>query len=151
MAAPPRKVVIERLAPLPAKPQPVILERWLPYPEQKRRILFNKARAVSPTVVQPRNVIVQWETPKVNVRKQVRYLGVQKASPSDYTHRYGENLWPSTNLPNFVLDIQTPAELAPLAAEHKPKVHQLYGDLDALKLIDLDREGLAPYKSQLSF
>ena len=28
---PPRKVVIERLAPLPSKPQSVIIERWLPY------------------------------------------------------------------------------------------------------------------------
>ena len=26
---PPRKVIIEKLAPLPSKPQPVIIERWL--------------------------------------------------------------------------------------------------------------------------
>jgi len=30
---PPRKVIIERLAPLPSKPQNVIIERWLPYGE----------------------------------------------------------------------------------------------------------------------
>ncbi len=35
---PPRKVVVERLAPLPTKPQSVIIERWLPYSQVKRRV-----------------------------------------------------------------------------------------------------------------
>jgi len=43
---PPRKVVIERLAPLPSKPQNVIVERWLPYSEVKRRVVFNRAAEV---------------------------------------------------------------------------------------------------------
>lgn len=150
LPAPARKVVIERLAPIPAKPQPVIVERWLPYKEQKRRVVYHKARPVSPITGEPRNVIVQWEAPRPNVRKQIKYLGVVRASPSDYVHKYGENLWLPSNLPNFVLDIKTPGELGPLAAEYKPKVHQLCGDLDALKLIDLNREGLTVYRSQLS-
>jgi hypothetical protein len=66
---PPRKVIIERLAPLPAKPQSVIVERWLPYSQTKRRVIFQKGAQPDPVVVKPRNVIVQWEAPKVTIRK----------------------------------------------------------------------------------
>ena len=75
---PPRKVVIERLAPLPSKPQNVIIERWLPYGEVKRRVVFNKPTEPEPVVVTPRNIIVQWEAPEVNVTKEVKYLGKKK-------------------------------------------------------------------------
>jgi hypothetical protein len=40
---PPRKVIIERLAPLPSKPQSIILEKWLPYSflkNEERKLLF---------------------------------------------------------------------------------------------------------------
>lgn len=89
---PPRKVVIERFAPLPAKPQNVIIERWLPYEESKRRVIFNKAAEVRAEVVKPRNVIIQWETPKVTVKKEIKYLGVLKANPNEYVERYGSAL-----------------------------------------------------------
>ena len=53
---PPRKVVIERLPPLPSKPQPLIVERWLPYrPSCKRRVIFQTAPP-DPVVIKPRNV-----------------------------------------------------------------------------------------------
>jgi hypothetical protein len=81
---PPRKVVLERLAPIPAKPQTVYIERWLPYPPQKRRVIYQKPTLPEPLVVKPRNVIVQWETPSVNLRREVRHLGVVKANPTEY-------------------------------------------------------------------
>lgn len=56
MPPPPRKVVVERLAPLPTKPQAVIAERWLPYKEVKRRVIFKPAPP-DPIIVKPRNVI----------------------------------------------------------------------------------------------
>ena len=40
---PPRKVIIERLPPLPAKPQNVIIERWLPYAQPKRKVVFERS------------------------------------------------------------------------------------------------------------
>lgn len=57
---------------------------------------------------------------------------------------------PSKDLPQFVLDIKTPEGLV-LAAEQSNNcsVHELEGDLDALKLVDLEREGLGEYKSYL--
>ena len=54
---PPRKVVIERLAPLPSKPQSVIVERWLPYSQVKRRVIFQRSNVADPVIVKPRNVI----------------------------------------------------------------------------------------------
>lgn len=147
---PPRKVVIERLPPIPSKPQPVIIERWLPYPEVKRRVIFNKNLAPDPVIVKPRNVIVQWEAPQVNVRKQFKYLGVVRANPSDYIKRYGDSIVQPKNLPDFVRKIPAPKGVvlaADLYGNHSSLLHELYGDVEALKLVDLDREGLGQYKN----
>jgi hypothetical protein len=146
---PPRKVVIERLAPLPSKPQNVIIERWLPYGEVKRRVIFNKSSQADPVVAKPKNVIVQWEAPQVQIRKEIKYLGVIKANPAEYVQRYGATLKQSRDLPQFVLDIQTPSDLV-LAADYKYNtVFELEGQLDAFRFVDLDREGLSEYRSQL--
>ncbi len=148
---PPRKVVIERLAQIPPRPQNLIIERWLPYAEQsKRRVIFNKA-AKSPEVVNPRNMIIQWEEPKVNVKQEVKYLGVIRANPVDYVQKFGSFLKVHTDLPKFVLDIATPDEIGTLAADYKSKnlVHELEGDLEGFNFVDLDREGISEYRSQL--
>ena len=144
----PRKVVIERFAELPAKPQSVLIERWLPYSEVKRRVLF-QAAPPDPIVVKPRNTIVQWEAPQVQVRKEFKYLGVVKANPAEYVNTYGLSLRISNDLPNFVNEIRQPDGLV-LAADYKPSaIHELEGDLHALKLIDLEQEGLGDYKQYL--
>jgi len=147
---PPRKVVIERLAPLPSKPQNVIIERWLPYAETKRRVIFNKAAEVKAEVAAPRNVIVQWESPSVNVRKEVKYLGVIRANPAEYVQKYGASLKVHTALPQFVLDIQTPSDVGVLAADYRAKsVYELYGQLEGFQYVNLDTEGLSEYRAQL--
>jgi hypothetical protein len=147
---PPRKVVIERLAPLPSKPQNVIVERWLPYAETKRRVIFNKAAEVKAEVATPRNVIVQWEAPSVNVRKEVKYLGVIKANPAEYVQRYGAELKVHTALPQFVLDIKTPSEVGQLAAEYRSSgLYELEGALEGFTFVNLDNEGLSEYREQL--
>lgn len=53
---PPRKVIIERLAPLPTKPQSVLIERWLPYPQLKRKVIFKPCEQKDPVVTKPKNV-----------------------------------------------------------------------------------------------
>ena len=142
---PPRKVVIERLAALPSKPQPVIVERWLPYSQVKRRVIFNKAAEQEPVIVKPKNIIVQWEAPQVQIKKEYKYLGVITANPVEYVQTYGSTLKNSSELPEFVLDIKAPEGLT-LAADYKSQsVHELEGDLHALKLIDLNKEGLGQY------
>lgn len=146
---PPRKVVIERLAPLPSKPQAVIIERWLPYSQVKRRVIFQKPTVADPVVVRPRNVIVQWETPNVTIKKEIRFLGTIRANPVEYVQRYGPTLKTFTEFPDFVNDIRPPQGIV-LAADYQyNKVHELEGELDALRLVDLEREGLSEYRSQL--
>jgi len=147
---PPRKVVIERLAPLPSKPQSVIIERWLPYADNaKRRVIFQKGPADSVTV-KPRNVVVQWEAPSVVIKKEYKYLGVIRANPAEYVSQYGASLKMSADLPQFVLDIKTPEGLV-LAANYKYNtLYELEGDVAALNLVDLDREGLGEYRAYLA-
>ena len=137
------------MAPLPAKPQSVIIERWLPYAETKRRVIFQKPLEADPVVVKPRNVIVQWEAPRVNIRKEIKYLGVIRANPAEYVSRYGVSLKQSSELPEFVTDIRTPDGLVLAANYRYNNLHELEGDLQALRLVDLDREGLAEYRSYL--
>ena len=145
---PPRKVVIERLAALPSKPQSVLIERWLPYAEVKRRVIFQGAPP-DPVCCKPRNVIVQWEAPQVVIRKEFKYLGVVRANPADYVATYGAQLKLSQDLPDFVFEVKTPEGLV-LAADYKPaSFHELEGDLHALKLVNLEQEGLGIYRDYL--
>jgi hypothetical protein len=148
---PPRKVVIERLAPLPAKPQNVIVERWLPYAEGgKRRVIFNKAAAAA-AVANPRNVIVQWEEPRVNIRQEVKYLGVIRANPAEYVQRYGAELKVHSAFPKFVQDIATPSEVGQLAWNFRSQgfSYELEGNLEGFAFVNLDTEGLTEYRAQL--
>ena len=145
---PPRKVVIERFAALPTKPQSVLIERWLPYAEVKRRVLF-QAAPPDPVIVKPRNVVVQWETPQVEVRKEFKYLGVVRANPAEYVATYGAQLKVPHDLPDFVFEVKTPEGLV-LAADYKPApFHELEGDLHAFKLVNLEQEGLSIYREYL--
>lgn len=149
LPAPPRKVVIERLAPLPSKPQSILVERWLPYNEVKRRVIFQKSNETDPVIVNPRNVIVQWEAPETETIQEFKYLGVINANPVDYVQRYSESLKTSNELPDFITNIKAPEGLV-LAADVKKTVpYELEGDIEALKLVDLDKEGLAEYKNYL--
>jgi len=89
---PPRKVIIERLAPLPSKPQAIMVERWLPYSERKRRVIFQKNQVPDPIIQKPRNVVVQWEAPEVQIKTNFKDLGVCCSDPNDYVARYGSAL-----------------------------------------------------------
>ena len=137
--APPRKVVIERLAKLPAKPQSVLIERWLPYDEVKRKVIFERAPA-DPVVPNPSNVIVEWDAPNVNIKREFRYLGVIKADPNEYTKYFGATLKQPKDLPEFVREIKNPDGVILAADYQPPKKPELEGDLHALDFIDLSKE-----------
>lgn len=146
---PPRKVVIERLAQLPAKPQSVLIERWLPYKQVKRRVIF-RAAPPDPILVKPRNKIVQWETPQIKINQQLEYLGVKRGNPKEYALMFKDKLVNAKDLPEFVLKISTPDGLI-LAANYKTPTprNKLDGDVFALKLIDLHKEGLGEYAKNI--
>lgn len=150
---PPRKVIIERLPQHPPKPQPVLVERWLPYPRQKRKVIFESAPLARPDHNEKtRNMIIEWQTPNVICRKEFKNLGVHKANPLEYAHMYRDQLLNESQLPQFVHEIKNPEEIQ-LANEKNYRnrrhgvVYDLEGDIDALKLVDLDKEGLSEYRS----
>ena len=149
MPPPPRKVVIERLAPLPSKPQSVIVERWLPYNDNlKRRVVYQRPPP-DPVVVKPRNVIIQWEAPTVVVKKDYKYLGVIRANPVEYVQRFGSTLKLAEEMPELVQNIRNPEGIVLASNYRYNTLHELEGDVDALKLVDLEREGLGEYKEYL--
>jgi hypothetical protein len=119
---PARKVIVERLPPLPPKPQSILIEKWLPYPEVKRKVIYNKWQS-NAKIVKPKNLIINWETPKPKIKKEIRYLGVVKADPEEYSKRYKENLKDSNNLPSIVNEVPTPTGLV-LAADQSIKMSQ---------------------------
>jgi hypothetical protein len=89
------------------------------------------------------------KAPQVTVKKDLKYLGIIRANPVEYVQRYGSSLKQANELPDFVLEIQPPAGIV-LAADYKyNQVHELEGELQALKLVDLDKEGLGQYREQL--
>lgn len=147
---PPRKVVIERLPSIPAKPQNVIIERWLPYAPAKRQVRFNPALEVLNPVAQVNNVIIQWEEPNVKVSQEIKYLDTIKADPKEYLSRYGEVVVEAEDLPKFVTDIPTPKDVGALASDALDRaIDELIGDLEAMRLVNLEAEGLEKYRAQL--
>jgi hypothetical protein len=149
LAPPPRKVVIERLAPLPSKPQAVMVERWLPYADRKRRVIFQKNQVSDPIVQKPKNVIVQWESPEVQVKTVFKDLGVIHADPNDYVSKYGASLLTYLQFPEPIkaYNLKAPSG-ATFAHDFKnASVLDLEGDIDALNLVNLDEHGLGEYKA----
>jgi hypothetical protein len=84
--------------------------------------------------------------------KSTQYLGVFDFDPAEYVRKYGNNLVRASDLPAFVRNIKTPDGLV-LAADYqlnsKLSPHELVGDVEALRLVDLDREGLSEYRPYL--
>lgn len=144
---PPRKVIIERLPQLPCKPQSIIIERWLPYKQIKRKVIYAKSNENNDSlVVKPKNIIVQWEPPKVEIKKEFKDLGIVRANPVEYVQRYGSSLKRSIELPTFVKEIKPPAGVILAADTGSSTIYELEGDIYALNLVDLEREGLVEYR-----
>jgi hypothetical protein len=147
---PARKVVVERLPPIPAKPQQIFIERWLPYGQQTQRVVYQPAKP--PCVIpDPKNVVIQWESPEVDIRKEFRNLGIINADPQEYVSRYGAALIRSDQLPEIAVQYGNQPGVQ-LAATHRAPEHPLLeGDLHALGFIDLDTVGLGFYKDRLGY
>ena len=60
--------------------------------------------------------------------------------------RFGTSLKHANELPDFVKEIKPPNDLM-LACDWEPSLNDLEGDIQALSLIDLDKEGLSDYKN----
>jgi hypothetical protein len=131
---PPRKVITERLPQLPAPPQDIIVERWLEYGPRTRKIVFHPAQKIT-QAPNPRNMIIEWDSPNVALNRQFINLGVSFVDPNQYMSKYGPSLVDSSAIPQIALGIR-PENGSRLASESISTPIQLIGDVAALKLIN---------------
>jgi hypothetical protein len=75
----PRRVIVERMNNLPQRPRDIIVEKWLPYRQQRRRVVHQRGGEVRGLI--PRNLIIEWESPDVQVTRQCKDLGVVDMDP----------------------------------------------------------------------
>jgi hypothetical protein len=148
---PPRKIITERLPELPPPPQDIIVERWLEYGPRVRRVVFRPAPKVIPAPP-PKNVVIQWDSPRVALNRQFRNLGVSAAHPNAYTAKYGPSLVDSSAIPNIARRVRPENGLV-LAEESRPHPVRLIGDVAALKFINRNSHDLqsSQYNDTASF
>jgi hypothetical protein len=146
---PPRQVIVEKPAPQPARPQDIIIERWLGYPRRTRNVVFRPAPPAQLAAAPAKNVLVEWDAPDVDLRQEFRFLGVQQADPRSYLSQYGNSLVDASRLPREAAHFTVPAGETLAIDSHGNDVPVLRGDLQALRLVDLNCNGLSEYGSQL--
>jgi hypothetical protein len=141
---PARKVIVEKAAPLPPKPQNILIERWLPYGPQTQRVIYQPSEKTC-IIPDPKNVVIEWEEQQAEIEKDVKNLGIHEADPQDYILRYGSSLVDTEQLPAVAISYSNQE----IFQHHRKEDLVLEGDLEALKLIDLDHHGLGYLKSKL--
>jgi hypothetical protein len=109
--------------------------------------VFHKESTSEVVSEKPRNVVIQWDAPRVTYTREVRDGGVVRADPDEYTAKFGSTLKTVNELPDFVREIRPPTGLT-LASESVTQGgvtqvrQELEGDVYALSFVDLNREGL---------
>lgn len=125
------------------------VERWLGFNSRTRRVRFEPAPKLVPLPA-PKNTIIQWAPPSVQLHREFKFLGVAPASPSQYASQFGASLTHASRLPQLVVNrFQAPPGEV-LGIHYKPDVPRLVGDVAALSLINLDAAGLSEYKNLAS-
>jgi hypothetical protein len=81
---PARQVIIERI-PAPERPRDVVYEKWLPYkPLPDRQVILERGRMYE-RQPDPKNIIIDYEQPRVNIDRRVYDEGVIRADPRTYS------------------------------------------------------------------
>jgi hypothetical protein len=142
---PPRRLIIEKLPQLPNKPRPIVIEKWLPCEAQTRTVKFIQAERTE-NWRSEKNLVILWDGLTANVTKELSDLGTVRCSPEEYVKQHGGSLVSHHQMNCFIQEqnLNLPQALEP---DTLPK---LEGDIEALKLIDLDRYGLSEYKYLLT-
>jgi hypothetical protein len=135
---PARKVVFEKLADEPAKPQNILIEKWLPFKARSRRVILERSNIAPPP--NPKNVVIEWETPAAQIDQQCNDLGVVNADPEEYVRQHGCSLRQPHEIPNLCSNGS--CGLA-RSASCNFTTASLCGDVDALRRVDLDAHGLS--------
>ena len=121
----------------------ISLNKRLPYSQQKRRVIFEKEVESRKA---EKNLIIQWDQPKINYKTSVNWVGVENADPIAYKKKYGNNLTAKSKLPDYVKELDKESGFEEYCNEILRNNQELEGDIEALKYVDLDKEGLSKYK-----
>lgn len=97
----------------------------------------------------PKNVVIQWEAADVEIRREFKNLGIQQADPQAYISQYGAQLVRADALPEIALRYSNQQGIQ-LAANSRAEGIVLEGDVQALRLIDLEANGLGYLRTRIS-
>lgn len=93
LPTPPRRVIFKRMPSLPAKPRPVIIEKWLPYRQTKERpILYERAEKLVQNRPLQRNLILEYDPPRVHIKQELQNFGCFRVDPEIYRAEHGSAL-----------------------------------------------------------
>jgi hypothetical protein len=79
----------------------------------------------------------------------IRNLGIINADPQEYQKRYGSSLLRPDALPDVAIQFGSQPGLQLAATHRPPDIPILEGDIQALRLIDLDSVGLGHIKDRI--
>jgi hypothetical protein len=101
-----------------------------------KRIIYRPAQKLQ-LLPPPKNVLIQWDSPNVNLTRSFRNLGVQVADPNLYVRKFGNTLvdFNSPAIPFAARNVR-PSNGGNLAADNKQSPVQLVGNVNALNLIN---------------
>ncbi len=103
---PPRRVIIKRMPPLPAKPRPVIIEKWLPYRQiTERPILYERVKKTEQARPMQRNLILQYQPPRVQIKQELQNFGCFRVDPEIYRAQHGSSLRRTDSIRRMLKDI----------------------------------------------
>jgi hypothetical protein len=100
------------MPPLPAKPRPVIIEKWLPYKKATERpVLYQRAERTEVNRPIQRNVILQYEPPRVQIKQELQNFGCFRVDPEMYRAQHGSSLRRTESIRKVLKDIGCDADL----------------------------------------
>jgi hypothetical protein len=111
------------------------------------QIILNSRPEDPPLHSKQKNIILNWEKRKCcEIKTNLKNLGIERVDPIEYTQKYGTSLVTSVDLPEIALQAKNEHGIQ-LAADFGTKYfNSLEGDVHALGMVDLDKEGLSEYK-----
>jgi len=112
-------------------------------------VIFEKPQIKKFNEKPQKNLIIEWGNPKIKIKQHVNWLGVEKIDPEVYKNKYIGTLIKTEDLPDFVKDLDRESGYTKYVSELADK-HELEGDLEALKHVDLENEGLSEYRNYLT-
>lgn len=105
---PPRQIIIEKLPTIPPKPPNIIIDKWLPQRQPKRQVIYEKIPNSIPLNQNPKNVLINWESPNIQIERRITNLGTYKVDPKEYTEKYASNFSPSEVIDDILQSVKIP-------------------------------------------